>query len=227
MKKQIMVSFLLTLLLIHIPIVGDFFRLINTMIHESGHAIISLSLNGEVSHIFLFSNLEGLTTISSNSNFTFFISSIFGYLTTSIFVLLFAYLWYKKLYRVFFIIILILCTINLIFWVRNLYGIVWLIIMIIGFLLILIFLKNKKYLKYITLILFSIIFWDSLLSSIDILILSYLNPEQAGDATNLYKITRIHTLFWGIIFLLQSILFNAIAIKSLLYNMKPSIEENR
>ena len=62
-KEKLSIKFFLFLglafVLLHIPILGDYFSIINTVIHESGHAIIAL-FGGNVESISLFMNGDGV-----------------------------------------------------------------------------------------------------------------------------------------------------------------------
>ncbi len=50
----------LAIVLIQIPIIGDYFRIINTVIHESGHVFMAL-FGGNVESISVYMNADGVT----------------------------------------------------------------------------------------------------------------------------------------------------------------------
>ena len=57
---KIIVYILIAILLTKLPIVGKYFALINTLIHEIGHQLASMVTFGKAHKIHLFANTEGL-----------------------------------------------------------------------------------------------------------------------------------------------------------------------
>ena len=66
-------------LLPRLPVVGKFFNIINTLIHELGHALMSLLLHGKVMKIQIFQDTSGVTTTKSDSKFKSTLVSLAGY----------------------------------------------------------------------------------------------------------------------------------------------------
>ena len=58
------------ILITRLPFVGKFFRITNTLIHESGHAIMALLTSGNVVSIDLMSDTSG--TATTKSKYLFF-----------------------------------------------------------------------------------------------------------------------------------------------------------
>lgn len=197
---------LLAFLIIHIPYLGTFLRAINTMIHESGHALLALLLKGDVHSISLFANLEGVTISSYTSILAGIVISLSGYVFASAMLLVFSYLWYKRKYEWMIVNLTVLSAINLLFWVRNLYGVFWLLLFII--LLVLLLTLKKRNLKEIaTFMILLILMSDTIRASFIILWLSVVSPNNAGDATNLGSLTFIPAFLWGAFFLFQALWF--------------------
>ena len=71
----VVVSFLLP----RIPVVGKFFNIINTGLHEFGHALMALLTGGSVERIELFKDTSGTTTTKSENGFSAFWVSLAGY----------------------------------------------------------------------------------------------------------------------------------------------------
>ncbi|GAA0335171.1 hypothetical protein GCM10008967_27520 [Bacillus carboniphilus] len=178
--------------------------MINTVIHESGHALMAL-LGGDIHEISLFVNTEGVTYTSHSSWFGGFFTSLAGYIFSSAMAFLGFWLLAKGKNKVYIGILLGFIGLNLIFWVRNFYGIFWLITFGISFILLLI--KSKKVVvETVILSLASIILVESVTSAFDIMALSFMHPQAAGDATNLAKSTVIIPVqVWGVFFFVQSI----------------------
>ena len=183
------------LILLFVPYIGDFLRTFNTLIHESGHAIMALITGGDVVKIELYSNTEGVTQNLISGKLSSILVSLSGYLSTTLGAIIMFYLIKKEKYRILFYSITLLSIINLIFWIRNLYGFIWIISFII--LLGLIIFKKRDLIKNTVYSLFIILLVDSTRSVLDIFYLSYKTPGDAGDASVLSNATLIPDLFWG------------------------------
>lgn len=207
MKWKILSVIFITAVLMYIPYVGEFFKVFNTLFHEGGHAIAALITSGTVDKIELFANTEGVTLTSYSSWVSGFVTSIAGYVFASLVALLFAFLWSKHKHKTIIASILLFSIVNLVLWVRNPYGIGWLILssMLLG--LVVWKVKKTSVLSTLSLVLTLILLTQSVLSSFDILYLSYLTPSEAGDASNLGDSTFLPSLVWGIIFFVQSLVF--------------------
>ncbi|MGJ7912698.1 M50 family metallopeptidase [Neobacillus sp. LXY-1] len=197
---------ILAFLLIHVPIIGNYIRVIDTLIHESGHAFMAL-LGGNVQTISLFSNSEGATLSNQTTWIGSFFTSLAGY-TFASFMAFLAFLLIGRRKQILLIDILlgfIFC--NLIFWVRNPYGIFWLCSFAAGFLFLLIK-GTPAFRDHLLLLIACILLVDSLQSAYEVMYLSIFYPQAAGDAANLANLTKIvPTLAWGVLFFLQAVCF--------------------
>lgn len=190
---------LLALFLSHIPILGKYFRSVNTLIHESGHALATLVLSGEVIAINLFSDTSGNTVTKSKSRFSQIIISLSGYIFSSAVGLIFMMMINKYLYTYILIILTSLALLIMILSIKNTYGLFWTGTFVTLNLLLLYF-NNAESLYYLSLFYSLIIFTDSVFSAFVVLILSIKQPKKAGDASNLQKSTGIPSFFWGLLF---------------------------
>ncbi|MEH7352083.1 M50 family metallopeptidase [Neobacillus drentensis] len=196
---------ILAILLIHVPILGNYVKVINTLIHESGHALIAL-LGGNVERISLFMNSEGATFSNQSTWIGSFFTSLAGYTFASFMAFLSFLLIRKKKETLLIDILLGFIFLNLIFWVRNPYGIFWLCSFAVSFLILLI--KGSQCLRdRLLLLIAAILLVDSVKSAFEICYLSVLQPQAAGDAANLAQLTIIPAPIWGIFFFLQALLF--------------------
>ncbi len=212
LSVKFFVFLVLAILLTNTPIIGNYVKVINTVIHESGHAIIAL-FGGKVERISLFSNTEGVTFSRQSTWVGAFFTSMAGYIFSSFIAFLSFWLIGKKFYRIFIGVILIFISLNLIFWVRNIYGIFWLITFGAAF-VILLFKGNQTVIQTCLLLIASILLVQSIASAYDIMIISFTTPQSAGDAGNLSKLTGfIPVQIWGIFFFVQAILFSYIGLK--------------
>ncbi|HPT04353.1 MAG TPA: M50 family metallopeptidase, partial [Bacteroidales bacterium] len=69
----------ISLLLTRTPVIGKYFRVVNTMIHESGHALMTLFTSGSILKVELFSSTEGDTVTKSSSRFCQMLIALAGY----------------------------------------------------------------------------------------------------------------------------------------------------
>ena len=209
----------IAILITNIPIIGNYVKIINTVIHESGHALMAL-VGGKVHNISLFHNTEG-TTFTSHSNwFGGFFTGIAGYMFSSFMAFLSFLFISRKKYKPLIIILLIFIGVNLVFWVRNFYGIFWLISFGVAFLLLL-----KKgsitLVQNCLLLIASILLIESVSSSFIILMLSFVQSHSAGDATGVANVTFfIPAQVWGLFFFGQAVAFLLVGLKMRAYRIE-------
>lgn len=223
LKERFSLKFFLfigiSIILTQVPIIGNYVRVINTVVHESGHAFIAL-LGGEVHSISLFANTEGVTYISTSSWFGAFFSGAAGYVTSSVLAFIAFWLISRKKYKILISILVGLILLNLIFWVRNIYGIFWLLSFGALFLLLL-FKGSANLVQNCLLLIASILLVESISSSFTILFLSFTQPHAAGDATGLAESTLfIPAQYWGTSFFALSLLFCWVGYKSRVYKIQ-------
>jgi len=190
----------LSLILTRIPYLGAFFRVTNTMIHEFGHASMALILKGEVVRINLFSDTSGNALTKVNGKLSIFLVSFSGYPFSSIIAFFIFYL-INNNFTIFAIIIFMgIGLISLILFVRNSYGIIWLLFFLVVSGIIL-QQNTLKILYFWSVFNGALLLIDSIMSSFILLKISIQNPNGAGDAYNLKKITHLPSWFWAFIFI--------------------------
>ncbi|GGM42722.1 hypothetical protein GCM10011351_30830 [Paraliobacillus quinghaiensis] len=213
MKKKLALFIILAVFLTQMPFIGPYFSIVNTLIHEAGHAIMSLVTGGDVQSIALFSNTEGATLVSNRYWLGGFMTSIAGYVFASYMAYLFLTLIYKRKSRYVLLIFLGLLLISLIFWIRNLYGLFWIITIIAVFSWVLAR-GSKRILDYFALFIASLVLVESVTSAFEIMFLSFVSPSNAGDATTLANMTfLIPALVWGIAFFVQALFFARLGLR--------------
>ncbi|PLR98415.1 M50 family metallopeptidase [Bacillus sp. T33-2] len=196
----------IAIFLTYVPILGSYVGVINTVIHESGHAFMAL-LGGNVHEIQLFMNTEGVTYSRHTSWISAFFTGLAGYTFSSFIAFVSIWLISKQKYKSLIFILLAFIALNLIFWVRNFYGLFWLGSFGAGFLLLL-YKGHPTLVKYALLLIACILLVESFTSSFEIMVLSFMQPQSAGDATVLSKASLfIPAQLWGMFFLLQAVLF--------------------
>jgi hypothetical protein len=213
-------------MLVQLPIVGDYFRIINTLIHESGHAFVAL-LGGNVETISLFMNSDGVTYGTESIWILNLLTSAAGYILSSFIAFLSFWLIKRKKYTLFIDILLGFIMINLILWVRNPYGLFWLLSFGLVFLSFLIKGSNTL-IKNLCHLIASVLLIESLSTAYDILVISFLQPNAAGDAANLAKLTIfIPAQVWGIFFLIQALFFCFLCYRKGLFKFSEMSVETR
>lgn len=226
--------FILALALLRVPIIGRYLSVINTLVHEIGHALMALITGGRVEKIELFSNTEGTAWTSSRNWFGRFLTSIAGYPFASFVPFSFLYLMTLEkdvqftlnlyvttvpinfvgmdivLYTMIFFLL-----VSLILWVRNLYGFFWMLSFIALFFFLIradMPLLTDSIVLFITFILVI----KSTTSAWDIVNLSFKRTHDAGDATSLHRATHIiPTQVWGIFFFVQAVVFCGLSLLQL------------
>jgi Peptidase M50B-like len=210
-NTEILLVLSIALGLNYLPKIGRVFKGFNTLVHESGHAFMTLLFSGEVVSVELFHTGEGLAVSKSKSWFTKFFVSMAGYPFSSIVSFVFAYFIFRNKYDYVLYSVISLSIINLIFWVRNPYGLVWLIVLLASLFSFFYFdLEQVKY--YAALTITAFIFTDAWISAWHVLYLSIREPKKAGDAKNLQSFALLPAFFWGLFFWIQASYFMLLSI---------------
>lgn len=192
--------FALAFLLPRIPVVGKFFNIINTALHEFGHALMALVTGGSVDKIELFKDTSGTTTTKSSSKFSAILVSLAGYPFAASVAWLSFYLIRQGAEQGLVIGLSLLFVVMLLFWIRNWYGALWVVLFCVGNGLLLYY-GESEWLHYVALFYAVMILVESVTSTITIVVLSIRDGSRAGDATNLAKTTHVPAFFWALLFL--------------------------
>jgi hypothetical protein len=203
---------LIVLLTNRIPFVGKFLRIVNTLIHESGHAFVALLSSGEVYEVELFSDRSGTATTKTKGKFSRFLVALAGYPFGSAFAWLMFYFISRN--NIDWVLYLLICIalINLTLLVRNTFGIFWLIAFVVV-LIIVIYYGNSHVKYYYSLWLAGIMLFEAFYSSIELLIIAAKKPKAAGDASNLQSYTGIPALLWALLFVAQAGFFIYLSVR--------------
>ncbi|RCX21453.1 peptidase M50B-like protein [Fontibacillus phaseoli] len=183
---------------------SNWFRMLDTMIHELGHAVVTLLVSGRVLRIELNPDHSGVTYSLLISDWSQIVVSLAGYITASLFAIAMFYGYYRQKQGIGLIIISVLALATIVFFVRSGYGLWWLIIFIavnMAFYFIGGWIRNFYYLLLAFLCL-----EESLMGPVTLLLRSLTAPAQAGDAANLANLTMVPALVWSLLFLGISLL---------------------
>lgn len=189
-----------SLILTRIPLIGKYFRLVNTMIHEAGHAFMTLIVSGEVISVNLFADTSGTTVTKAKNKFLQFLIAFAGYPASSITGFLFIMM-LSKGYNLYILFILTsIALLLMVLSIRNGYGLFWAGTFSLINLLLLYF--NVPLWIYIASAFYSlIVLCDSVISTVILFVLSIKTPNKAGDASNLQKFTKVPAVIWSILFM--------------------------
>jgi hypothetical protein len=196
--------FVLSFLLLRIEKIGPYFRGLNTMFHESGHALFALLLTGHFSRVDLHADTSGSCKYVQSGWLRDLLINLAGYpfgAAASV-----AMLWYLHHGHADFVFYGLAgwLGINLLFWVRNQFGWIW-ILLFGGMLGVCYYLNNPHLTYYFLLFASSLNLIEAVYSSLVILWLSADDPASAGDAANLRSITYIPAVVWGLLFAATSV----------------------
>lgn len=178
-----------------------FFRNVDTLIHEFGHALMTLLLSGKVQFIYLFADHSGVTQSIAHYKWQFILISLAGYIISSVVAMLLFILYSRFLQKFGLILLTVVAIISLLFFIRNTYGVLW----TLGFIVINVcvyLLPWEKVKEFYYLLLAFICLVDSVVSTMILVTLSIQQPSAAGDAANLAHVTGVPALIWSILFLL-------------------------
>ena len=196
----LIVFVVVSLLLPRIPVVGKFFNIINTGLHEFGHALMALLLDGEVHKIELFKDTSGSTVTQTKHKAAAFLISLAGYPFAASVGWFSFYLVKHGAATGLVIGLTVLFVVMLLFWIRNWYGALW-VVLFTGITALLLFLDDAQYAEYVAMFYAVMILTESVVSSVVLLVLSFKDSSKAGDATNLANLTHVPAAIWSLLFL--------------------------
>lgn len=180
---------------------SSFFRNIDTMVHEFGHAVVTLALSGKVMYIELYQDHSGVTYSSITKQWAIIPVAIAGYITASLFAWFLFSAYSKGKQRLGLQVMIVLSALSLILFVRNGFGIMFLV----GFiaLTIIVLALTPKWLRdFYYLLLAFLCLEESVFGPFSLVIYAWGNSRQAGDATNLALHTGIPAIVWATLFTL-------------------------
>ncbi len=189
---------IIAVLLTRIPVLGKYFRGVNTLVHEAGHAFATLLLSGEVIAVNLFADTSGTTVTKAKGKFAQVLIALAGYPVSALTGWLCLFLLHRGYNLYILFILTCIALIIMILSLRNAYGLFWAGTFVVLNLLLIYF--NNGTLIYLLAAFYAlIIFTDAIISSAVLFALAVKQPKKAGDATNLNKITKMPAVFWAIL----------------------------
>ncbi|MHA0858397.1 M50 family metallopeptidase [Paenibacillus sp. CMAA1364] len=223
MNKWIKTFFYLVLAAVLTRLVpfSSWFRIIDTMVHELGHAVATLLLSGRVLSIELNPDHSGTTYAVLASGWGPIAVSIAGYLSASIFSVLMFYGYAHRRQGEGLILITAIALIMILLFVRNSYGIWWLSIFIVVSLLFYFLGTGIRNTYYLLLAFLSL--EESVMGPISLLLYAINKPSRAGDAASLANQTILPAWIWSLLFLVFALCCAKVSL-SLFWNKRPAVK---
>lgn len=187
------------ILLIYIPYIGKYVRLISTMIHEGGHVLMGFLLGEKTVKVNLFSDASGEASITISNKFKKFLIALAGYPSTALIALL-SFWFISRGYNYYYVIgISVLTFLFLIFYIRNVFGIIWAISFILGNGL-LVYYQQLVVIEILAQAYACIIFIESVFSCFILVYVSFSSSKTLSDASNISSVIHLPKQLVSLIF---------------------------
>lgn len=188
----------LSVVILRLPGIGRYFRTVNTLLHESGHALATILTSGEVVHVELNQDTSGNALTKSGSKSRAVFVSIAGYPFAAFTSGIFIWLVSNNQHKYVLFILLSIALLNLILFVRNTYGIIWLLTF--SCLIVCVaWIDIPAVTRIFSLTVSLIAFAETIMSTLVILYLGFTQPRKAGDLTNLARTSKIPAAIWALL----------------------------
>lgn len=180
---------------------SSFFRNLDTMVHEFGHAVATLALSGKVMYIELYRDHSGVTYSSMTKSWAVIPVSLAGYMTASLFAWFLFSAYARGKQKLGLQVMTALSALSLVLFVRNSFGVSFLL----GFILmtVLALALAPRWLRdFYYLLLAFLCLEESVFGPGSLIVYALQNSRSAGDASNLANHTGIPAIVWAIGFTL-------------------------
>lgn len=200
---------------------SSWFRIMDTMIHELGHAVTTLLLSGRVLSIALNPDHSGATLSVVAPGWRTIVVSLSGYISASLFAVLMFHGYAKRKQGEGLLIISGIALLMILLFVRNGYGLIWLIIFIVITLVFYFLGTHIRNAYYLLLAFLSL--EESVMGPFSLLLYAIRQPSGAGDAANLAYSTMIPAVLWSLLFLVFA-LWCAKRALTLFWRKRPAVQ---
>lgn len=191
---------ILALLLTRVPVIGKYFQIFNTLIHEIGHAVAGIITFGKVNYMTLSMDAAGGASVSSRNWLTSILVTLAGYPFASGISFLMIVMIHNEQYVYILYSMIVLCVFCLILWIRNLFGFIWLMTAGVLTAAVLLYGDAAIITAYAT-TLVAVVFVDSFVSTLVLMEVVFKDRQNGGDAHNLRNKTGITEYFWALLFI--------------------------
>ncbi|MBN2979846.1 M50 family metallopeptidase [Cohnella algarum] len=179
---------------------SSFFRTVDTLVHEFGHAAVTLLMSGRVLSIELHADHSGLTRSLLQGQWKFVPVTLAGYIAASLFAVLLFWLYDRGRLRTGLAVCSSIALATLVFFVRSGYGTTWLIGFVALNLAVLLIRKAWLTKTYYLLVAF-LSLEESVLGPAFLVYASVTRPAASGDAYGMQNLTGVPAVAWALLFL--------------------------
>lgn len=204
---------------------SSFFRNLNTMLHEFGHALITLILSGRVTRIELNPDHSGVTYSLLQNSWSIVPIALAGYVLASLFALLFFYLYSMGKERLGIIAATLIAAVMLLFFVHQGFGLWWLIGFIVLNMIVLFFGGVVQHFYYILLSFLAL--EESVMSTITVIVYAVTDPKSGSDAAALQAAIGVPAVIWAILFILVAFWCAQVSLRLLFTRWKQEYRSKR
>lgn len=176
-----------------------FFRNVDTMIHEFGHALVTLIVSGHVMYIELYVDHSGITQSAVTSMWEMIPIALAGYMAASLFAWFLFAMYAQGKQRRGLMLLNLIAIVSLVLFVRNGFGMIWLVGFVAINAVVLIW-PGKTLSKYYYLLIAFLSLEESVFGPITLLLTAFTHPNEAGDAAVLSGATFIPAVVWTVWF---------------------------
>lgn len=199
---MIYVLIIVSVVVTQIPFLNKYLSLINTVVHEWGHAFAALLTGGQVYKIKLNMDTSGFAQTGSKWWIGRFLTVLSGYPFSTLFPCFMIFLILNDNYVTVYWTLAIMLAITIVLWLRDLFSLIWAGSVLLALTLLIKFDMDVKWLIFLVM---SISLINSIKSAWVVFVLSIKDSRSAGDATALSQLTWIPALVWGGLFFVTSI----------------------
>lgn len=185
-----------TMLLLRVPYIGAFLRSTTTLVHEMSHAFMAFIMGGSSGSMEINPDRSGSIKTAVKSRFGRVMVSLAGYIMTAAFVAMAFFFVKIGYYDWLLLILLLLGLIGLIFFVRNAFGVIWLIVFCTADVILMSY-GSVNLKMWVSLIISLVMFAESVLSTVELVVVVAKNPSQGSDAKNLSNEIKVPAFLWA------------------------------
>ena len=194
------IKLLACLVVMYIPYIGKYIRVLETMIHEAGHVLMAAIVGVKISKVNLFSDTSGETHIAGAGKLKTVLIALMGYPFSSAFAYLSFWAINNDYHTIFVGTLCAIILFFLILYIRNKFGIFWAITFIAANAYLL-YMQKTKIITILASIYADILFLSSLFSCLILVYLSFKTPNKSGDAALIKKSVHIPAQLTALLFL--------------------------
>lgn len=199
---MIYVLIVVSIVITQIPFLNKYLSLINTVVHEWGHASVALLTGGQVYKVKLNMDTSGFAQTGSKWWIGRFLTVISGYPFSTLFPCFMIFLILNDEYVTVYWTLAIMLAITIFLWLRDFFSLIWAGSVLLTLTLLI---KYEMDVNWLIFLVMSISLINSIKSAWVVFVLSIKDYRNAGDATALSQLTWIPALVWGGLFFVSSI----------------------